>query len=62
MEYETGKVMKHVLGKMVSVIKVCKHTRNKNEEVKTIKCRYMDENGIFHIYEFFPEELIEVWV
>jgi len=28
----------------------------------TLKCRYMDNHGQFHIYEFFPYEILELYL
>jgi len=55
-----GNVLRHVLGQKVSVIKMTEHTRGKDDKAKQIsmvKVRHQDINGIYHVMEFFPDEL-----
>jgi len=55
-----GSILYHVLGQKVSVIKLTEHERGKipnNQKIKMVKVRFQDKNGMFHIREFFPDEL-----
>ena len=57
---ECGDILYHVLGQKVSVIKVTEHKRGKNEKLKKItmvKVRFQDNTEMYHIMEFFPDEL-----
>lgn len=56
-----GDIVYHVLGTKLSVIKITTSTRGKGLKkttIKMVKCRYLSE-GRFHIFEFFPNELIQ---
>ena len=57
---ECGDILYHVLGEKVSVIKLTKHEREKNKKkikVIMVKARYQDTIGMFHVHEFFLNEL-----
>ena len=54
---ECGDILYHVLGKKVSVIKVTNHIRKTKLEITMVKVRHQDTTGMFHVHEFFPDEL-----
>lgn len=60
MEFKPGKVVRHVLGFDVCMIKETSHIRGSGIKTKTvnmIKCRFVDKNGMLHVHEFNAFEL-----
>lgn len=56
-----GEIYKHKLGIDVLVLKKLTHIRGKGDKQKTthtLKCRHLDGDFMFHVYEFYPNELI----
>lgn len=52
-----GMVVHHSLGIPMSVITVIEKERSNKEKFHMVKCRYVDKQGLFHVHEFFMEEL-----